>query len=56
MTYQPEKGHNFGWIIFFFWMKGKLMEVNSEKDRKFRSFEAEIHYSYDGGSAQLSRY
>ena len=35
--------------------KAKLMEVNLEKDGKFRSFEPEIHYSYGdaGGSAQL---
>ena len=36
--------------------KAKLMEINLEKDGKFRSFEPEIHYSCDGGSAQLSRY
>ena len=26
--------------------KAKLMEINLEKDGKFRSFEPEIHYSY----------
>ena len=36
--------------------KAKLMEINLEKDGKFRSFEPEIHYSYNGGSAQLKIY
>ena len=39
-----------------FLTKAKLMEVNLEKDGKFRSFEPEIHYSSDGGSAQLKIY
>ena len=44
MILQFEKRHNLGWL--FFLMKAKLMEVNSEKDKKFRSFEPEIHYSF----------
>ena len=35
--------NTFDWV---FLIKAKLTDVNSEKDKKFRSFELEIHYSW----------
>ena len=35
-------------------MKAKLTDVNSEKDKKFRSFELEIHYSWQWRLSVLS--